>query len=101
MGDPLITRVTVIKPTRIGYTKCLMAALGATAATDPCAMILLVPTDDDARGFAVDEVEPSFEATPALRGLIKTGRVDGRNTLTMKTIAGGGSLKIRFGAFAA
>ena len=94
MGDPLIPRVTVIKPTRIGYTKCLMAAMGATAAIDPCAMILLVPTDDDARGFAVDEVEPSFEATPALRGLIKTGRVDGRNTLTMKTIAGGGSIKI-------
>jgi phage terminase large subunit GpA-like protein len=94
MGDPLIPRVTVIKASRVGYTKCLISSIGGTAALDPCAMILLVPTDDDARGFAVDEVEPSFEATPVLRGLIKVGRVDGRNTLTMKTIAGGGSLKI-------
>lgn len=94
MGDPLIPRVTVMKASRVGYTKCLISALGATAALDPCAMILLVPTDDDARGYAVDEVEPAFEATPALRGLIRVGRIDGRNTLTMKTIAGGGSLKI-------
>lgn len=94
MGDPLIPRVTVMKASRVGYTKCLVAAIGGTADVDPCSMILLVPTDDDARGFAVDEIEPSFEATPALNGLIKIGRIDGRNTLTMKSIAGGGSLKI-------
>lgn len=94
IGDPAIERVTVIKSARIGYTKSLMAAIGASAAIDPCAMILLVPTDDDARGYAVDEIEPAFEQAPALRGLIRTGRVDGRNTLTMKTIVGGGSLKI-------
>lgn len=94
MGDPLLTRVTVMKAARVGYTKCLIAALGATAAIDPCAMILLVPTDKDCRDFAVDEIEPSFESTPVLRGLIKSGRVDGRNTLTTKSITGGGSLKI-------
>jgi phage terminase large subunit GpA-like protein len=94
IGDPAIERVTVVKPTRVGYTKCLVAAIGATAATDPCAMILLVPTDDDARGIAVDEIEPAFEQSPALSGLIRSGRVDGRNTLTIKTIIGGGSLKV-------
>lgn len=94
MGDPAYERVTVVKPTRVGYTKCLIAAIAATAAVDPCAMILLVPTDDDARGIAVDEVEPAFQESPALRGLIRTGRIDGRNTLTVKSIAGGGSLKI-------
>jgi phage terminase large subunit GpA-like protein len=94
IGDPDIERVTVIKSSRVGYTKCLMAGIGATAALDPCAMILLVPTDDDARGYAVDEVEPSFEETPALSGLLRAGRIDGRNTLTIKSFVGGGSLKI-------
>jgi phage terminase large subunit GpA-like protein len=94
IGDPQYERVTVIKSARVGYTKCLMAGIGATAAIDPCSMILLVPTDDDARGYAVDEVEPAFSQSPSLNGLIRTGRVDGRNTLTMKSITGGGSLKI-------
>ncbi len=93
IGDPEIERVSVIKSARIGYTKGLMAAIAATVATDPCALILLVPTDDDARGYAVDEIEPAFEQSPALQGLINTGRVDGRNTLTMKSFIGG-SLKI-------
>jgi phage terminase large subunit GpA-like protein len=94
MGDPLIERVTVVKSTRVGYTKSLMAAIGATAANDPCPMILLVPTDDDARDIAATEVEPAFAQTPALRGLLGAGRLDGRNTLTVKTLAGGGSIKL-------
>jgi phage terminase large subunit GpA-like protein len=94
IGDPSIEKVVVQKSTRIGMTKALVAAIGASAATDPCSIILLVPTDDDARGIAVDEVEPAFEQSPALRGLLGTGRTDGRNTLTVKTLAGGGSLKI-------
>jgi phage terminase large subunit GpA-like protein len=94
IGDSSIEKVVVQKSTRIGMTKALVAAIGASAATDPCSIILLVPTDDDARGIAVDEVEPAFEQSPALRGLLGTGRTDGRNTLTVKTLAGGGSLKI-------
>jgi len=94
IGDPVYERVTVVKPTRVGYTKCLVAGIAATAETDPCSMILLVPTDDDARGIAVDEIEPAFEQSPALAGLLRHGRIDGRNTLTVKSIIGGGSLKI-------
>jgi phage terminase large subunit GpA-like protein len=94
IGDPSIERVVVMKSTRVGLTKSLVAAIGATAATDPCAIILLLPTDDDCRGISVDEIEPAFEQSPALKGLLGTGRSDGRNTLTVKTLAGGGSLKI-------
>jgi phage terminase large subunit GpA-like protein len=94
VGDPSIERVILQKSTRVGFTKALVAAIGASAATDPCSIILLVPTDDDARGISTDEIEPAFEQSPVLRGLLGTGRVDGRNTLTIKTLAGGGSLKI-------
>lgn len=94
IGDPLCPRVTVMKPTRCGLTKSLIATIGSYAANDPCSVILLVPTDDDARKYAVDEIEPGFAESPALRDLIQHGRLDGRNTLVMKTFAGGGSLKI-------
>lgn len=93
IGDPLIERVSVIKPTRTGYTKSLIAAIGAVAANDPSPIILLMPTDDDARGVMVDEVDPAFAESPALRGLMRQGRFDGRNTLTHRSFLGGGSLK--------
>ncbi len=94
IGDPAIERVTIMKSARIGYTKALMAALGCFCALSPTSIMLLVPTDDDARRFAVDEVEPMFNESPSLRGLIPKQRIEGRNTLTQKTVLGGGSIKI-------
>lgn len=75
-------------------TKSLIAAIGATAVNDPCPIGLLMPTDDDTRGIAVDEIDPAFTESPALRGVMKVGRFDGRNTLTQRMLLGGGSLKI-------
>lgn len=94
IGDPTIERVTVLKSARTGYTTSLVAAIGANAVNDPSPMILLMPTDDDARGIAVDEIDPAFRETPALKGLMPVGRYDGRNTLTQRVLKGGGSLKI-------
>ncbi len=94
MGDPEIERVTWQKSARVGYTKSLMAAIGCWSATSPTSIMLLVPTDDDARRFAVDEVEPMFQESPVLQGLIPQHRINGRNTLTQKAVLGGGSIKI-------
>jgi phage terminase large subunit GpA-like protein len=94
MGDPLLSRVSIIKSARTGFTKSFVAAIGAFAVNDPCPIILVVPTDDDARGYAVDEIDPCFRESPALRDVMKIGRFDGRNTLTHRTMVGGGSLKI-------
>lgn len=94
IGDETIERVTVIKAARVGYTVSLAAAIGAVAANDPGNIILLVPTDDDARGIIVDDIEPHFKASPALKGIFLHGKYDGRNTLTQKMLRGGGSLKV-------
>lgn len=93
IGDPLIERVTIPKAARLGYTRSLVAAIAADAANDPCPIILLSPADDDARGMMTDEVDPTFEDSPTLRGLMRTGRFDGKNTLTQRALVGGGSLK--------
>lgn len=75
-------------------TVSLIAAIAAMAANDPNAIMLLLPTDDDARGIAVDEIDPVFKNNPHLSGLMATGRFDGRNTLTQRALPGNGSLKI-------
>ena len=94
IGDDVTQRVTLLKSARIGFTKCQIACIGGFAANKPCSVILLVPTDSDTKRYATDEIEPSFAESPALRGLLGRGRIDGRNTMTMKTFLGGGSLKI-------
>jgi phage terminase large subunit GpA-like protein len=86
--------VSIIKPSRVGFTKGLMIAVAAMAAADPCSIGLLVPVDEDARDYVVDELEPLFASTPMLRGLIIPGRLTGRNTLTRKSFRTGASLKI-------
>jgi phage terminase large subunit GpA-like protein len=94
IGADEVERVTVLKSTRIGYTKSLMAAIGAKAVVNPGRALLLVPTDDDATDLAVDEVEPIFESTPALKGVLRKGRANGRSTLTRKSMVGGANLLI-------
>jgi phage terminase large subunit GpA-like protein len=94
MGDPLLERVSIIKAAQVGYTTALTASIGADAANDPTSVILLMPTDDDARGIIVDDIDPAFREVPALAGLMRTGRFDGRNTLTQRVMLGGGSLKV-------
>ena len=63
-------------------------------ATDPCSIGLLVPVDEDARDYVIDEFGPLFAATPALRGLTVSGRLTGRNTLARKTFKTAATLKI-------
>jgi phage terminase large subunit GpA-like protein len=94
IGDTTVPRVTLVKGTRVGYTKGMAAAIGASAVTDPCPMILLVPTEDDARGYSVDEIDPLFEASPVLDEILIKGRSNGKSTLVRKSFRGGASLKI-------
>lgn len=94
IGDRGIERITLVKPVRTGYTKAIMIALAAEAATDPGPAILLMPTDEHARGVSVDEIEPLFRSSPALYGLLRKAKNDGHTTLLRKDIAGGGVIKI-------
>jgi phage terminase large subunit GpA-like protein len=94
IGDLTVETVTIMKGTRIGYTKGLMVAIAATAANNPCPIGLLVPTDDDANDMSVDEVEPIFTSSPQLAGLLREGKNNGHTTMRRKSFAGGASLKI-------
>ena len=94
IGSKRPEQVTIMKSIRLGFTKSLMFAAGAVAAVDPSPIIILVPTDEDARRTSVEEVEPIFELSPALQGLMRRGRHDGRSTLLRKSLVGGASIKV-------
>ena len=94
MGDPAIERVTVVKPVRLGYTSLLTAVVGFYCQNDPSPVLAVLPTESDARGCIVDDVEPIFAASQALRGLLDVDADPaGRSTLLSRRFPGG-SLKV-------
>jgi phage terminase large subunit GpA-like protein len=94
ISDPEIERVSLVKATRIGFTALLTATIGAYAVNEPSPVLCLLPTENDARDFVVSDLEPTFEASPILRGVLATETDEtGRNTLLHRRFPGG-SLKI-------
>jgi phage terminase large subunit GpA-like protein len=95
IGDPAIERVTVLKSSRVGFTALLCAAIGHHCVNDPAPVLCLQPTESDVRDFTVSDLEPLFDASPALRGALSrdVARQDDRSTLAHR-IFPGGSLKV-------
>ena len=94
IDDPDISRITVQKSARIGYTSLLTAVIANYVANQPCPILAVLPTQDDCRDYAVGDIEGTFEASPALRGLLDAEADEtGRSTLMSKRYPGG-SLKL-------
>jgi phage terminase large subunit GpA-like protein len=88
--DPRNDRVTFLKSARVGYTKLVNMAIGYHVHQDPCPMLVVQPTVDDAEGWSKDELAPLLRDTPALRGLVADQkRQDGNNTILKKLFPGG------------
>lgn len=94
IDDPEISRITVQKSARIGYTSLLTAVIANYVANQPCPILAVLPTQDDCRDYAVGDIEGTFEASPILRGLLDSEADEtGRSTLMSKRFPGG-SLKL-------
>jgi phage terminase large subunit GpA-like protein len=94
ISDPLIERVTVIKSARVGYTTLLTATVGNYVLNEPAPILFVLPTEADCRDYVVSDMDPIFEASPDLRGLLSDGTDEtGRNTILHRLFAGG-SLKV-------
>lgn len=94
IGDPTIPRVTVKKCVRVGYTTILVGAIAGHVVNDPAPIMVLLPTEADGRNFVVSDLEPIFEASPVVAGVLATEADEtGRNTMRYRRFPGG-SLKI-------
>lgn len=94
ISDPAIEKITLVKPVRVGFTTLLTGTIASFIANEPSPILALLPTESDCRGYMVDDLEPIFEATPALHGLLSVEADEsGRSTLLSRKFSGG-SLKI-------
>jgi len=87
--DPKIERVTFMKSARVGYTKALNWAVAYHMHQDPCSILLVQPTIDDAQGYSKDEIAPMLRDVPCLQGLVTEGYRDSSNTILKKLFPGG------------
>jgi phage terminase large subunit GpA-like protein len=81
----------LVKGVRLGFTTPLTAAIGSFVANEPAPILVLLPTEADARDYVVSDVEPVFNSTPVLRGTLSAAVGDEveRNTLLHRRFPGG------------
>ncbi|MDP1570352.1 MAG: phage terminase large subunit family protein [Vicinamibacterales bacterium] len=88
--DPLVTQVSVMKSARIGYTKCINATVGYYIHQDPCPIMVVQPTIEDAAGYSKEEIAPMLRDCPTLRDLVPEPKTrDSENTILLKRFPGG------------
>ena len=88
--DPETERVSVMKSARVGFTKMLNATIGHYVHYDPCPIMVVQPTIEDAEGYSKEEIAPMIRDVPVLAELFPEAKAkDGENTILHKIFRGG------------
>lgn len=88
--DPTVEMVVWMKSARVGATKIFNHLCAYHVHQDPCPMMVVQPTVEDAEGYSKDEIAPMVRDTPVLRSLISDPKAkDGSNTILLKQFPGG------------
>jgi len=69
--DPDIERITWMKSARVGATKIMNATIAYYMAQDPCPILVVQPTIEDAEGYSKEEIAPMLRDCAVLDGLVK------------------------------
>lgn len=67
--DPAVERITIMKSARVGYTRILDHVVGYFIHQDPSPVLIIQPTEDDARDYSASEIEPILRETPVLKAI--------------------------------
>lgn len=88
--DPDVYQVSVMKSARVGWTKVVNAVVGYHMDMDPCPIMVVQPTIEDAQGYSKEEIAPMLRDCPALAAIAPAEKTrDGDNTILAKRYRGG------------
>lgn len=89
MTDPEFKEVSFLKSARVGYTKMIDALIGYHIHRDPCGILVVQPTVEDAEGFSKEEIAPMFRDVPVLSDIVGDPKArDSGQTILKKTLPG-------------
>jgi len=90
MTDPAVEEVVLIKSARLGFTKILGHLIAYHMSNDPCPILMVQPTVEDAAGWSKDELGPMIRDTAGLSDLVSPEKSrDSSNTILKKLFVGG------------
>ena len=88
--DPDVEQISVMKSARVGYSKILNHIIAYHIHNDPCPIMIVQPTIEDATGYSKEEIAPMLRDCKCLQGLVSDAKAkDGQNTLLQKLFPGG------------
>lgn len=92
--SPTVTQVSVMKSARVGWTKIVNALVGFHMHQDPCPVLVVQPTVEDAKGYSKEEIAPMLRDCPELARIVledaeEVGPKDSGNTILHKRFPGG------------
>lgn len=88
--DPKVERIVFMKSARVGYTKILNNAIAYHIHADPCSILMVQPTINDADKYSKNELAPMFRDTPCLKPLVPDEKTrTSKNTIRRKAYPGG------------
>ena len=94
ISDPGVEQVTLMKSARVGYTKILDATVGYYMHMDPCPIMVVQPTVEDAEGYSKEELAPMLRDCKALAELMPNPSARDSNNTILHKIFPGGSLSV-------
>lgn len=88
--DPVVRQITFMKSSQIGGSEALLNIIGYYIDNDPNSIILMQPTEKDARDFSTQKLEPMITDTRCLNEKVaKKNKRDGENAILRKRFIGG------------
>lgn len=89
-SDPAVETTVVMASGQFGKTEDILNVSGYHMEHDPAPILIVRPTEDEAKAFAKDRLEAMIRDTPALHDLVLEPRVKGsKSTIFHKKFTGG------------
>lgn len=90
ISDKKIQKITVMSSAQVGKSELGLNLIGYIIDVDPRSMLIVYPTEDTAKMFSVERIEPMIKNTPQLKKKIAEEKSrDKQNTILNKAFEGG------------
>lgn len=87
--DSITKSITIMSSAQVGKTELLLNILGRYMHLDPCPILFVQPTVDDAKSFSKERVEPMLRDTKILKVLVEKVNKRESGTVQEKMFPGG------------
>lgn len=94
LTDPDVEWVSLMKSSRVGYTKIINADVGYHAHFAPCSILLVSPALDDAEQYSKEEIFPMIRDCPCLQDVFAAPEIQGPKATTLHKLFRGGALQL-------